>query len=253
MRLEQSFIQIPGIGRKTERTLWSNEFTDWRDDVDAAPIGPQKKAAIESFAADATAELAAGNVRYFGDCLPSAAHWRLADTFKTKVTAIDIETTGLDPNRAVVTTVSVHDARGSQTLVRDRDLTADRLASIFEEIDLLLSYNGAQFDLPFLHEHFATPIDIPHLDLRYPCRRVGLTGGLKAIEQELGISRDLPDVDGREAISLWHRAERGDDTALERLIRYNQEDTETLFPVLSAVTRMLNQQEFLPYIGSTSD
>ena len=250
MRLENSFIQIPQVGETTERRLWENGITDWRMDIDTAPIRPAAKSAIQAFAQEAAVELDAENVHYFNERLPSKARWRLADSFDDRATALDIETTGLDPTNSVVTTVSFTGPRGTRTLVRGQDLTTERLAAEFDAVDFIITYNGARFDLPFLTEHFDIAIDVPHLDLLYPCRRAGLTGGLKAVEHELGIQRELPDVDGRMAIRLWRQAERGDDTALSQLIRYNQEDTETLFPVLSEVTDVLDRQVFRPYIAS---
>ena len=253
MHLESSFIQIPGIGAKTERTLWQSGYTDWLSDVSDAPIHRTARDNIESFASEAAEHLDQSNVHYFDERLPTHASWRLAETFLPSATAIDIETTGLDPTQAVVTTVSFHGPRGTRTLVRDRDLTLRNLHEEFRDIDLLLSFNGARFDLPFLAEHFDIQPTLPHLDLMYPCRRVGLTGGLKAIEQTVGISRDQPDIDGRQAISLWHQAEQGDETALESLISYNQEDTRTLLPLLETVIERLNEQEYYPYIKERTE
>jgi uncharacterized protein YprB with RNaseH-like and TPR domain len=74
------------------------------------------------------------------------------------------------------------------------------------------------------------------------CRKLGLSGGLSEIERTLGIERDLPDVDGREAVRLWHEHERGVDGALERLIEYNREDTENMVPVLEQTVSELDRQ-----------
>ena len=73
-------------------------------------------------------------------------------------------------------------------------------------------------------------------------RKVGLSGGLSAVERALGISRELPDVDGREAVRLWHEHERGVDGALERLVAYNREDTVNMVPVLESVVEELDRQ-----------
>ncbi len=73
-------------------------------------------------------------------------------------------------------------------------------------------------------------MDHMHVDLRYALRKIGLSGGLKHIEKKVGISRgdDLEGVDGYEAVKLWHRYERGDEAALDKLIRYNIEDVVNL-------------------------
>lgn len=248
MHLESSFIQIQGVGERTERTLWKHGITDWREATDTTIIGPTRRERIERFAEEAVRELEAANAPYFAERFPSAARWRLAETFRDGVTALDIETTGLSQSRDRVTTVSLHGPAGTRTLVRGQDLTPERLRSELDGIDLLVTYNGASFDLPFLERDLGLAIDRPHLDLMYPCRRLGWSGGLKAVERELGIERDLPAVDGREAVRLWYRYRDGDEAALDRLIRYNQADVRTLLPVVDRVVAALDEIVYRPHL-----
>lgn len=248
VRLESSFIQIPGIGERNEQSLWEAGITDWRRGVDTDVIGDHRQGLINEFATDATERLDSADVGFFAESLPTAERWRLAETFSDRWTALDIETTGLNPDRAVVTTVSLHDQSGTRTLVRDRDLTRERLQDELSDVGVLVTYNGARFDIPFLEQRFGVTFDRPHLDLMYPCRRLGWRGGLSGVERRLGLSRRLPDVDGREAVRLWHRYEAGDRDALSRLIEYNQEDTQTLFPILERVTDALDREVYRPYL-----
>jgi uncharacterized protein YprB with RNaseH-like and TPR domain len=74
----------------------------------------------------------------------------------------------------------------------------------------------------------------------YPCRSLGLTGGLKAVEREVGIDRDRPDLLGRDAVRLWREYERGDEGALETLVSYNRDDTENLQTLIELVTTRLD-------------
>jgi uncharacterized protein len=51
--LEQTFIHIPGIGRKTEHELWQSGITSW-DDFTAilrppTPIGPALRRRLEDY------------------------------------------------------------------------------------------------------------------------------------------------------------------------------------------------------------
>jgi uncharacterized protein YprB with RNaseH-like and TPR domain len=106
---------------------------------------------------------------------------------------------------------------------------------------LVVSFNGASFDVPFVERAFDISLDTAHLDLLYPCRSVGLTGGLKAIEADVGIERGRPDLSGRDAVRLWHRYERRDDeAALETLVSYNREDTVNLRVVADSVAERLH-------------
>lgn len=143
-----------------------------------------------------------------------------------------------------MTTVSLHQGGETKTFVKERDLTGDRLARELEDSALLVTFNGQRFDVPFLETCFDVTIDVPHVDLMYPCKKIGLDGGLKTIEQELGIDRDMPDISGRDAVRLWHEYERGDDGALETLIEYNRADTANLEPLMEIVADRLHERVF---------
>jgi uncharacterized protein YprB with RNaseH-like and TPR domain len=63
----------------------------------------------------------------------------------------------------------------------------------------------------------------------YDCWRKNLKGGLKAVEQKLGITRRLRDVDGHMAVQLWWAyANNNDEQALQILLEYNEEDVVNL-------------------------
>ena len=249
MELESSFIQIPGIGKRTEQKLWSQGITDWHTGASASVLGPTKRRKLALFANEAETELAAGNIEYFAGALPNRARWRLAETFRDQATALDIETTGLEPTTNQVTTVSLHGPAGTRTLIQGQDLTADRLQAELDRSGMLVTYNGARFDIPFLEKRFNLDIDQPHLDLMYDCQRLGWTGGLKTVEEILGIERSVPDVDGLEAVRLWHRYQDGDEHALDRLVEYNREDTRTLLPIMDQITAALDQEVFEPHLA----
>lgn len=248
MRIESSFIQIPGIGEKNEQALWEAGMTDWREPIEQSAVSHSRRRRINAFRSEAAAQLEAANVAYFAQELPSAERWRLAESFRDRITALDIETTGLDQSRDYVTTVSLFDQTGARTYIRGQNLTVDRLTSELDEADLLVTYNGARFDIPFLEAEFGLSIDQPHLDIMYPCQSLGWRGGLKAVERRLGITRSMPDIDGREAVRLWHQYQRGSEHALDRLVAYNQEDVRTLFPLVDTVVETLDDRYFHPYL-----
>lgn len=246
MRVENSFIAADGVGERTERKLWEAGITDWNSfrEAGSLPVGDSRAASIESFVEEARAELDRRNAAYFADRLPSASHWRFYENFRPGTCFFDIETTGLSKDRDRVTTVSFHRGGETETLVAGDDLTRETVSEELDAADLLVSFNGARFDVPFLETSFDLSIDTPHLDLMYPCRQAGLTGGLKAIEGELGIGREETGVDGREAVRLWHAYERGDEDALERLVRYNRDDTRNLETLADRVATRLDSEVF---------
>ena len=96
----------------------------------------------------------------------------------------------------------------------------------------MVTFFGLGFDIPMIRKRYPNLVlDHVHLDLCPTLREVGLRGGLKKIEKELGIARseDTDGLSGRDAITLWRRYERyGDEKALEILIAYNREDVVNL-------------------------
>ncbi|ELY58042.1 3'-5' exonuclease [Natronococcus amylolyticus DSM 10524] len=243
MRIENSFIPVRGVGETTERRLWENGVTHW-EEFDGSVVGDTLADRIETFIDEGWEHLERGDVSTFAEALPAASRWRLYENVREETAFLDIETTGLSADRNDVTTVSIHRGDETKTFIQGRDLTARRLEAELEESALLVTFNGQRFDVPFLETCYDLDVTVPHVDLMYPCKKVGLDGGLKAIERELGIGRDMPDLSGRDAVRLWHEYESGDDAALERLVEYNRADTENMKPLLETVAGRLHESVF---------
>jgi len=243
VRIENSFIPVRGVGEKTERRLWREGATHW-DAFDPSLVSGSLADRIGRFIETARPHLAEGNARFFAEAFPGGEQWRLYEDFRDAAAFFDIETTGLSAERDNVTTVSVHRGGETTTLVRGEDLTRGRLREALDA-PLLVTYNGARFDVPFLENSFDLSLDSAHLDLIYPCRSLGLTGGLKTVEEEVGIERDRPDMGGKDAVRLWKRYERrGDEDALGTLVSYNREDTVNLRTVADRVADRLHRERF---------
>lgn len=250
MRIENSFIPVRGVGESTERGLWQDGVLTW-DEFHPRHVGGKTGDRIEAFIAEASEHLDDGNTRFFGESLPSGELWRLYENVRGDVAFFDIETTGLSPRSSKVTTVSVHRGGETETFVQGQDLTDGALEASLGDASMLVSFNGKRFDQPFLEHHHDIDLDpIPHLDLMYTCRKIGLSGGLKPIEKQLGLEREgVEDVDGREAVRLWHKYERsGDEAALDRLVEYNRYDTQNLEALLRTVHDRLRKDVFEPYL-----
>jgi uncharacterized protein YprB with RNaseH-like and TPR domain len=146
---------------------------------------------------------------------------------------VDIETTGLSQRRDRITVIGIYDGRESKTYVKDINL--DDIVDELPKYRLLVSFNGARFDIPFIKSEFPE-IEFKqlHIDLVYPLRRIGYKGGLKNIEKILGISRseDTEGMTGFDAVRLWKQYERGDKDALAKIIKYNNEDIVNLKSIL---------------------
>ena len=142
-----------------------------------------------------------------------------------RVLFLDIETTGLSHFYDEITIVGWAIGGKSGTFIKGQD--PSELLQAAQRAVAVVTFNGIRFDQRFLKQEFSH-IDLPetHIDLMYLCRRVGLTGGQKAIETRLGLNfrEDLEGVDGFAAVLLWHQYLRGDLNALKRLIAYNRAD-----------------------------
>lgn len=244
VRIENSFIPVRGVGVKTERRLWEHGITHWND-FDGSVVGATTADRIFEFVDEAKVRLADGDSRFFDGAFPSKERWRLYENFRDSACFFDIETTGLDATRSDVTTVTFFRDGETTTLVRGDTLTVDALREQFASADLVVTFNGTCFDVPFLEQSFDLTVDVPHVDLMYPCKRLGLSGGLKQIEKDVGIDRDRPDLSGRDAVRLWRQYERGDDTALDALVSYNREDTVNLRTLMDLVSDSLHDEVFV--------
>jgi uncharacterized protein YprB with RNaseH-like and TPR domain len=240
VRLENSYIPVDGVGEATERKLWEAGARTW-DAFEPSLCGPTTADRIESFIETARPRLESGDSTFFDQRLPSSEQWRLYEDFRNEACFFDIETTGLNHTHDDVTCVTFHQGGDTETLVRGDDLTPENVRALLDA-PLLVTFNGASFDVPFLEESFDLSIDAPHLDLMYPCKQADLTGGLKTIETEVGIERDRPDLSGKDAVRLWREHERGVDGSLETLISYNREDTVNMKTVADRTVARLDER-----------
>lgn len=163
-----------------------------------------------------------------------------------RVLFLDIETTGLSRHYDRLTLVGFEMDGVYEVLLAGE--APDRLHRALEAASSIVTFNGSTFDLPFLETTFPD-IRWPrhHVDLRYACRRLGLTGGQKRIEGEIGIEcrSGLAGVDGAMAVILWHRYLRGDVDALRQLIEYNRADVRAMTHILDHVVARQAEPDLL--------
>jgi predicted nuclease with RNAse H fold/dephospho-CoA kinase len=87
-----------------------------------------------------------------------------------------------------------------------------------------------------------------HIDLRFLARRVGLRGGQKNIEQEIGFLRPsiVRGLEGDLAPVLWQRFRRGSADALRQLVAYNLADIDGMKAILDEIVARLQATGELP-------
>jgi uncharacterized protein len=235
--LNNTYIHIPGVGKNLEQKIWAQGIHTWEEFLELEEkilIPPARKARICEEIKKSSEHLASKNYCFFSQCLPSAEHWRAYSAFSDSVAFVDIETTGLSQHRDKITVVGIYNGKESKTYIRDINL--DEIVEEFSKYKLLVSFNGARFDLPFIKSEFPDiEFNQLHIDLMYPLRRIGYSGGLKNIEKMLGISRseDTEGITGFDAVRLWKNYEkRGDQEALDILVKYNKEDIVNLKTII---------------------
>lgn len=147
---------------------------------------------------------------------------------------LDIETTGLSSRYSRITVIGIYLCNGDDTsfiqLVGE-DIIVDSLLETLDGADIIYTYNGSRFDLPFIYILLGVNLAkmFTHRDLMYDCWRNNLYGGFKAVERQLGIERRLTEVNGYEAVKLWWRYVNDyDEDALAMLLEYNKEDVVNL-------------------------
>lgn len=235
--IQSTFILLKGIGEHTERQLWAQGVPDWQGFLDARTlpgIAPGRKSLYDTELRAVQRHLQEGHSRPFARCLKPRDHWRLFDAFRPRTLCLDIETTGTSPEFGEVTVVGLYGGGRMTRLVRGDTLSEDRLNQELAACDLLVTFCGSLFDIPYLRAKFpGLVVDQPHFDLCFAARRLGLTGGLKRIEAQMDIHRDgdLQGLDGWDAVRLWHGWRSGDERALDLLLRYNEADTRNLEPL----------------------
>lgn len=226
--LQHTFCHIPGIGFATEQKLWQAGIHTWQDWCDQLPVRISTAVRMDAEQIISESLGALDNTpRYFTDRLSSSDPWRIFAQYRDRTVYLDIETTGLD-DYAEITTIALYDGDQVFTYVNGQNLY-DFVQDI-EKYQVIVSYNGKSFDIPFLERYFRIKLEHAQIDLRYTLARLGFTGGLKGCEKQLGLNRgNLDGVDGYFAVLLWREYQRtGDSKVLDTLLAYNIEDTVNL-------------------------
>ncbi|MEC4675446.1 MAG: ribonuclease H-like domain-containing protein [Nitrospirota bacterium] len=246
--IKNTFCILDGIGEKLEKRLWKEGVLTWDDFTDADELlgfAPETKRLFDESLLQDSTELSTGNAEYFFRRLKRREHWRLFDFFREDAVCLDIETNGLQPNHGgYVTVVGLYDGYDYKCFVRGENLTVENLNTELKKYKCLITFYGAAFDIPFLLKTFnGVQFNIPHFDLCFSVKRLGFKGGLKKLEQDLGIERDesVRGLDGYDAVKLWELAKRGSSEALDRLINYNREDTVNLMQIANILYERLRE------------
>lgn len=251
MVLQQYMRHLPHINASKDKALRSEGCACWTDLVNASlpragfdffAWDDVRKAAEESLLA-----MRRDDVAYFVALLPTLEHWRLLAHWFDRASYFDIETSGLEADSIVTLICCFHENRPLRYLAGEN---LDEFLDLLESVKLLVSFNGASFDVPRTLDRFhISELPCAHVDLRWLCHHAGWRGGLKRIEGELGLHRppDLVGLGGAEAVWLWHAwSQNGDERARRTLERYCSADTAMLKMLAGKLCALLGASVTLP-------
>lgn len=238
--LQRTFQHIPGVGPWREKDLWARGIRTWSD-FPGPGEGVVLSAKADPLARERLAQgreaLERRDLRTLAALIPPRELWRLYPEFAEDAVFFDIETDAA--TNAQPTVVSLFHSGGLELFIQGRNM--DDVPAALSRHSLWVTFNGSCYDVPVLRQYFGSlPEPAAHIDLRFVCRRFGMGGGLKEIEDKLGMGRPphLKGARGWDAVLLWraYRA-RADLEALRFLAEYNLYDT---FQLRSLMERVFN-------------
>ena len=263
--LRHTFLCFPGITPTRERRLWAAGVKEWSGLESAAAAGVLKAdhAALSAMVPEYERRLEIGDAEFFERRLKGAQKLRLIHDFHGNMAAVDIETSGTNIDAGVTTIIGLCTPDGFHSYVAGSDL--EQAPALLAKHAMLVTFNGARFDLPILREEFggawgysglkkedtdwgggqpmlfdtlpAPPAAQAHVDLMVGMREIGYRGGLKKIEKAIGLARPegIEGFDGYAAVMTWRRwlavqpqADAEVAHLLKRLIAYNLYDCVSL-------------------------
>jgi uncharacterized protein len=262
--LTKSFIFAKQVTEEMERLLWSKGLTSWElvkkhPGEAAEAIGQSRSQKLIEAILQAEQATAKKDTAWFKDNWPDRELWRLwvGYTEMPRIALVDIETTGLTPGYDQITVIGLADANAARVFVAGRPMPGDEPIEKFRDAiksyDLVVTFNGANFDIPFIEKHFRDThfrFEQPHLDLLWPARSLGLNGGLKDMEKQIGIQRpvDIKEMRGMEAIQLWGAWKTANDqAAYQRLTTYCKADCVNLKDFAQHVYAKKWEKVYLPF------
>jgi uncharacterized protein YprB with RNaseH-like and TPR domain len=227
--LTNTFCFIKGLSLQAEKRLWDLGVICWEDYLRGSIniFSSSKDQSIKEQLKVSITALQERSIDFFFSRLKNEQIVRLYPHFKDEMAFIDIETTGLSIGNDQITTIALYDGRFIKNYTNGKNLW--EFVADIGKYSILVTYNGARFDLPFLRKFFNISLNQFHIDLCPVLRRLGFSGGLKKCEKLMGIKRQIQDMDGLQATFLWDQYQSyNDHEALHKLKMYNAQDVLTL-------------------------
>ena len=150
---------------------------------------------------------------------------------------LDIET----DRRGNICVIGIYIEQKGFVQLYGNDITTDNVETIISNAKTVVTFNGDGFDLPHIKKRLNLDImaTANSIDLFKEKKKLGIKGGLKALEKMFGISRKTEGMNGYDAIKLWESyTVYGRDEALNLLLEYNREDVLNLISLENCLANL---------------
>ena len=169
---------------------------------------------------------------------------------------LDIETTGLDRSKNEFVLGGLYDVEQrklhqvfAQSVEEERE-ALKAFGELMKSLDVVITYNGAGFDMPFLTERASKydDVDMPmpyDLDLyrvvrgHSPLKRLLPNLRQKTVEAYMGLWQSRTDeIDGAESVRLYREYERtGDPAGEKKILLHNSDDVRQLTRLIKVIEK----------------
>jgi uncharacterized protein YprB with RNaseH-like and TPR domain len=150
---------------------------------------------------------------------------------------LDIET----DRRGNICVIGIYIEQKGFVQLYGNNITTDNVETIIRKAKTVVTFNGDGFDLPLIKKYLNLDImaTADSIDLFKEKKKLGIKGGLKALEKMFGISRKTEGMNGYDAIKLWESyTVYGRGEALNLLLEYNREDVLNLISLENCLTNL---------------
>jgi uncharacterized protein len=235
--ITRCFTFLDGISNRKQDIIL-NQASDWNGflEVDVKGISKLRKFFYNQKVREARQALLNDDVVFFNKYFKNKDLLHLYDYYEDETCFLDVE---INRGREDLILVGVYDGFETKQFLKGYNLDKKTLFDYLSRFKVIVTYNGSSFDVPLLKKYFDSKLNFIHLDLKPLCLSVDLKGGLKEVEKQLGLNRDLCySVKPGDPCKIYRAfLVTGDRYYLDLLLNYNEEDCLSLKRIIEFIKK----------------
>jgi len=230
--IKNTFFIFKGISKEKEKELWNKGIRTWEDFLKKDKIqgiSKEKKQNYDLQIKKAIIKLEYEEHDYFIKLIPIKLHYRYYPIIKDELIYIDIESYGHTKSNEI-TIIGIGNGEYTR-IIRGDNTDSSELKRILSKAKGIVTYNGRSYDIPILKKRYRISFENKFIiDLKHLMQELEYKGGLKKIEEELGIKRQLSHkIMNGDPINLWKAYKATEDNHfIELLAEYVEADVNSL-------------------------